>query len=693
MPEVKRSSWTGKAVGRTSERQAPISAPVHASETLMARAKKRTVRRIGKIDGATTWRVDGDPKLGDSYREYHVTLAAGSRKYGCSCYSTTHGESRRRKMCSHVLAVVLARREGSESEAPEVPQPDAEGPVPRCQAPAPAPLPSPVRTASSAVPARLYPTSPQVNPQGWKPPPSWLTTYRDHQIDAIEECVEAFESGSRLVYLDAPTGSGKTAIADAVARKLGQRGLYVCSGIQLQQQFLDDYPYARVIKGKRNYPTQHGPDEVTCDDCDGTPGNDDCSYCDYEMQCPYREAKLAARMAQTPVLNSAYWLREAQQRKASFSRPDGLVILDECDTLEDVMMGFIEFRLTKTRLKDLGIEAPKPRLHKKTIATWLLDELRPSIHERLKKVDKNSLAGRRRIRGYQELFDDARRIAESLQADSDNWIRDNSDDFVPLAYKPVTVAPFGPRMIWRHAGRALLMSATIISPDQMNSDLGWTDEYSVVRVPMTFPVENRQINMAGVASMTYAEKDEAWPKMAHAISVLMVKHAGERILVHTVSRALSKYLIEHPEIRDAAKRVGMKLITYTDGPSRDQSLRTLRGSASGILFAHSFDRGVDLKDDDCRVVIVAKIPFPSLGDPQVSARSHGPDGNMWYAVRTVRSLVQMTGRGVRNENDWCVSYILDRQFELNIWKRHKNLLPEWWREALNRRYRVRELLA
>ena len=50
-------------------------------------------------------------------------------------------------------------------------------------------------------------------------------------------------------------------------------------------------------------------------------------------------------------------------------------------------------------------------------------------------------------------------------------------------------------------------------------------------------------------------------------------------------------------------------------------------------------------------------------------------------METVRSLVQMTGRGMRHEDDWCISYILDRQFTSNVWKK-RHLIPDWWQTSL-----------
>jgi len=127
---------------------------------------------------------------------------------------------------------------------------------------------------------------------------------------------------------------------------------------------------------------------------------------------------------------------------------------------------------------------------------------------------------------------------------------------------------------------------------------------------------------------------------------------------------------------------GRTVIAYTHASQKEDALAEFRRTKGAILIASSMERGVDLKGDDCRVQIIAKCPYPYLGDPQVSKRMNGPGGQEWYSVTTVRSIVQMTGRGVRNKEDWCHTYILDAQFGSNVLKRSKRLFPKWWIEAM-----------
>ena len=87
----------------------------------------------------------------------------------------------------------------------------------------------------------------------------------------------------------------------------------------------------------------------------------------------------------------------------------------------------------------------------------------------------------------------------------------------------------------------------------------------------------------------------------------------------------------------------------------------------------SLVEGIDLKDDLCRFIVVMKIPYPSLGDKFIERKFKA--NPQWYIWKTVNSLVQGIGRGVRNENDWCETYILDATMD-NILLRNRNLIPQ-----------------
>ncbi len=137
---------------------------------------------------------------------------------------------------------------------------------------------------------------------------------------------------------------------------------------------------------------------------------------------------------------------------------------------------------------------------------------------------------------------------------------------------------------------------------------------------------------------------------------------------------MSEYLFTRSPIswlEYLSSRLGDRAITYRSAKDREKALEDFRKSPNGILIAPSFERGIDLSDDQCRVVVVAKVPFPYLGDKQINKRLYSRGGQGWYSMQTIRSLVQMTGRAMRHEDDHCEIYIIDRQFMQSVWKRQE----------------------
>lgn len=199
-----------------------------------------------------------------------------------------------------------------------------------------------------------------------------------------------------------------------------------------------------------------------------------------------------------------------------------------------------------------------------------------------------------------------------------------------------------------------------------------------VSVPSTFDPARRPIYIHPVAEMTRKNEEHARPLIAQAIAKVVAKHPDDKILIHTVSYANNRFIENVLRQGDALFR----LVTYNAAVEKQRAIDRYLNQPGAVFLAPSLDRGIDLPGDDCRVIVICKIPFPSLGDKQISARMHSKGGQNWYAVKTIRSLIQMTGRGMRSHDDFCESYILDKMFINSIWQRNRNLLPKWWSDAL-----------
>lgn len=525
------------------------------------------------------------------------------------------------------------------------------------------------------------------------PLPTWVEGLRDGQVDAVREITASFDDGADVVFLDAPVGSGKTLIGELVRRELGiDDGLYVCSDKALQAQFLRDFPYAKVLMGRANYATASGTRDVTAEDCTSEGREDPCLWCDPTYACPYTVAKTAALSARVAVLNTAYALTTMNYTRTFTGRR--LVVVDEADMLEDALLGFTGFEVPGWLGRALRLEYPGKGVHKPTIVAWLHDTAgQVTVHLRRRGQDMDA-KDRRKMVAFR---DECTRVAGQIQRDVDlardggdeaeenagRWLRDY--DTRTFKMVPVMVAGYGSRSLWRHGERWLLMSGTIISADEMADSLGLPLDHATVSIGSTFPVENRKVILAPVANVTRQAGDQDYAALAYAIERICERHQG-RVLVHTVSYALTRELMGRVDLGRRCK------VSYTAAREKAGAMDTYLRTPGAVMFAPSMDRGVDLAGDKCEVQIIAKSPFPSLGDKRVAARLHLPGGDRWYATKTVRDIVQMTGRGVRNESDRCWTYVLDQQFARNVWGRHKRLFPAYFREAVDQRADVRWLL-
>lgn len=524
-----------------------------------------------------------------------------------------------------------------------------------------------------------------------EPYPEWVKGFREDQVSATEQVVSRFEDGARVVFLDAPTGAGKTLIAEMVRRELGVSGIYVCSGKQLQEQFLRDYPYAKVLKGRSNYSTELMPRPYNGADCEGK----DCRWCYSRKTCPYQIAKNEAFRAQVAVLNTSYLLAEVNSQGGFGQRKDArppFTVIDECDTLEASLMGYVELKVGPKLLAQLGMRVPVKGARVSTVRKWLqdLDERLAEHLENLMGIEAPTLDQHRERVKLGRLLEQVRSVDLGEEDEEGkevwgDWIRDYSTSDArgeSLVLKPVVVDRWAPDVLWRHADQWLCMSATIISAQEQAMSLGLDRAgipWDVVSIGMRFPVEHRKIVVKPVANMTYRTEMEERPKLAEGVRNILGRFPQENVLIHTVSYKLAAYLWN--ELAGCQELGDRALLTYTDGHEREEQVVRFRRKG-GVLLAPSLERGVDLPDEMCRVVIVAKIPFPSLGDRRVAERIHRPGGQIWYGVSVARGLVQMTGRGVRHEQDWATTFVLDRQFGRWWSEIGKKVLPKWWQEAI-----------
>lgn len=614
----------------------------------------RGLMRLNDVvaDGDCKWVLAGRPKLGDSFPIYTVRLSDGS--YDCTCYGHQWGESRQRRLCSHVIAVIVARRLNK------------------------------VKGKPASQKLQLTPADLGL--------PAKFGEFRPVQLQGIEG-IEA--SDKPHILLAGPTGTGKTVIPPAIQRLFKTTMLYIPFTIQLQDQFMNDFArdlegkeWAIKLMGRANYPTlryRHLFPRINASMCtvkkethcrwccDG-----DCELthdgkCEAIMHCPSRVQKAKTLSADLANLNFDVFINEANFVGA-FSKRFHWGCIDECDQIERGLMGFVELSITRRWIERLGLGPPSRKTVEGAWVDWVQREGLPAVEAELQALEQSY--GVEDMRREEEL----KRMRSKLQfflseVGQTKWVFSAEEN--RWTWKPVFVARYAEKYLWRHAERWLLISATIISPGEMCHTLGIPrDQADFIDLPSTFAPEHKPTYYLPRANITKKTEATERPKAIVALdSEILDTHPNDKVLVHTVSYGYAQQVY-------SMSRHKNRMITYDCARDRKVKLDEFKKAPPGaVLVASSMDRGVDLPDDQCRVVVVMKMPYLNRGDKQVNTRLHMKGGQLWYTVNAIRTLIQMTGRAMRSADDYCEIFILDAQFG-RVYRENKYLFPEWWRAAL-----------
>jgi Rad3-related DNA helicase len=526
---------------------------------------------------------------------------------------------------------------------------------------------------------------PTLNPLLAPLPPKFHELY-DHQIPPIMEIVEAFQAGEKVVVVEAPTGTGKTIMAEVVRLMLGSRGVYLCHNKDLQDQFANDFPYSRVMKGRSNYEPEYAGlfNGATCEDCQ----SEGCLLCSSKEKCSYVVAKAEAAAAPVAVLNSAYWLNETLGRGSVF-RGRGLCVIDEADTLEGVLMSQVSIYISPWAQREYGIKPPGKMTKESSYVSWgeeALDRILSSL-QKWRSADRQDIRVNRRVRYLSGLVSQVRTMVDSIKSQECSWVYTGGAGSgrrkgEVVEFRPVEVGKFGGERVWKNGTRFLLMSGSVVSGKMLVEGLGWDLPFKMIGVDSVFPAKNRPVVVRPCGNMSRGERENGFKGLARGISEL-VGGTEDRTVIHTVSYSLAKDISGHlSKGTGASGRHSRRILSYGMGSERASVLSEYRRTPGAILVAPSADRGLDLAGDLARLQIIAKVPYPNLGDQQVQKRLYSTgNGQMWYAVQTARTIMQMVGRGVRGVDDWCECWILDSSFP-KWYSQWQTLFPRWFRQAV-----------
>jgi ATP-dependent DNA helicase DinG len=561
-----------------------------------------------------------------------------------------------------------------------------------------------------------------------------LSTVRDKQQKILSEIEQALKSGFKHIFLEAPTGFGKSPMAIALARYLGSS--HICTATKdLQTQYSRDFPFVREVKGKSNFLCLVKCDmglEETCEygPCMKDDGYD-CIYktrmTDYKAEgegtkyeiidldsfakkkyidnmksqskiidlewkpCHYYHQKWIAARSSHTIYNYKYFLSDLFYSSNIHQRK--LLVLDEAHTVESEVADFRSFIIYRDALMRLIPKLQFPNKMEYNIETWIDfgTELREEL---LKFIDKASDAveGNKSYEPYTEknLIDaltkekNVAAVIEDMKYNRNNWIvtnveKNSSNQLKRVVLTPLDVSNYFNDILSMGAV-TLFMSATILSKNYLCKVIGLKpDQVQFIRVEQSeFPVKNRPVYLMNVAWLNAKTIGQSLPSIANAVNNIMSIHKNEKGIIHTTSYSQLQF------IKDNISRENTARLIET-GPMFDRNEILQKHSQTTkptVLISPSLYLGVDLKDYLSRFQIIVKVPYPDLTDRKISAmKERDPK---WYNWNTILRLVQAYGRSIRSKDDFANTYILDSSISYLI-RNAREMLPKWFLDAIIQR--------
>jgi hypothetical protein len=460
------------------------------------------------------------------------------------------------------------------------------------------------------------------------------------------EAVQAIQrSNKRVVLLDAPTGSGKTALGLALG-SFGKTVRAVMITKALQNQY-STYPLTEALFGLNNY---------DCALLDGAFTADACAFAHDMGKCPmvgmnkcdYVNQRNLTKASPRQALSYPYYFLSSWTKKE-----DGVVdylYCDEAHHLPQAIMNFMTFEAQPHQLSKMGLEQfpkmPEPQIARRAmVLSWLeytIDKAQAEV-DYLNGVQDKSIGMIAKTRYLTSLLNNARTTYNAMNENGDDFYIELMDNG-GLRIFPLTPAPF----FWNvfnvpDETKIVLASATIGNHKQFAQLLGIADYESHV-VPPVYPPESQPVYYFNDApKMNYKSSDADYQKQAQIIVEIANKfsetayglvHFASKEVTYKFAGLLSKSLGKRVWIPNESSSTEEKLTEW------EQRKIDVPGT---VCLSYSMHTGIDAPDVSwCVVEKVNFLPLDTVGR-QIMERN--PRLYRWIAAITVEQSCGRIRRG------------------------------------------------
>ena len=534
-----------------------------------------------------------------------------------------------------------------------------------------------------------------------------LERARRSQQDVLKAIEKAFAEGYKNVLLEAPVGSGKSAIAVTVAQYF--KSAHVLTPRKsLQDQYRDDFEHRDVnlvlMKGRSSYPCTGLSSEnlteyfnvadaivagqavtpqrgKTCNDglcIKSSAYRDRCvdrerfpdGYED-KFPCPYHVAITTAQESSIIVHNLHSFIFQSYFAGRFVERE--ILIIDECHEVEGIIRGFSEksFLIPKN-IPDADIAEQKQAAT--SLAHWAdwFEEYADQFSNR-KGSDgiSEQEAFLTSIENFKGLSD---YIGEKFVVSIEKPIL-NGNIKTKLTFIPEQISALVDSFLLSYGRKRLLMSGTIYNKTLYCKNNGLKeDETCFIRIGSTFPKATRPIYFKDDYKVDTSHKfwDQNFNDMIAKIKSVMEVFDDVKGLIHTPSYQAS--LTIQQALRDTGR-----IVAHTKDDLQQTLAAFYETEEPKVLLSPVCQQGVDFKYDRARFQIVIRVPYLNTSDPfmDYKVKNDFP----WYNYQALVIFGQQIGRVNRSEDDFGVTVLMDERFGKFI-SRNRNVLPKWLTEAI-----------
>lgn len=467
-----------------------------------------------------------------------------------------------------------------------------------------------------------------------------------------------------VTILQAPTGSGKTGLARAIASRQSVTALVKTKVLQ-QSNYANTYKFD-LLFGRANYSCIH-PEQVAND-----AGADQCLYeaemdqCDLVDSCPYVMQKRLTQRSRVRSLNYSYFLTSRWPRQEKFASQ--YLFVDECHLLSDETVEWTglmvrEVDRVKWRLSEFPSCYQSSPENTRTILGWMeraIGELDVALEGLSNRKDAGSLA---RKSGAERLKNKLTFTCGAIHHAPYDWycrsgIRALEYMGQPrpgLVIRPLTAKHHFPRLFLGVYPKVVMMSATVGAPEFLAEELG-LQTWEFERIPNQWGPERRPVHVLPCPVLGYNSPESYYVKQAELIrSALDALPRDWSGIIHVTSwkhaQGLSQRLV-------GAGFDASRLFVPKSGRGTNEQLaewdRVKLSRPGMLILTPSMSEGVDLLNE--RICIVAKVPFPSRAPGSYDHERMLYSSDL-YKLRTAWSLEQRCGRTRRGrEEDYDASF-------------------------------------